>query len=317
MSRLWLRFGCFLIGYNYGILANCSEVAAKAVKRYTAAMLIIGIIWAFIGYNFTSRYVGGGTIASIAGAFIALIVVIQIERQIILTVHKSPWLGLARGVIAIVMALIGSVIIDQIIFREDIEQAQISMMDDKVDKFFPGRAKELKRQINELDSTILSKEREVNAMEAEVSKKPKIVIYNTETSTSLDSLDNPIIARKTSSSEMPNPKMAMIQPMRDHVRVLYVQKAQKDSILLTLRPQIVDEIKSNVGFLDELQVMFKIVGESKVALVMWLLWILLLFSFEILVLVSKLLEKGTDYDDTILHQMALQRKRLDLYNKTT
>jgi hypothetical protein len=56
MKDLWLKLGCFLTGYNYDILKTCSEVAAKSVKRYTAAMFIICIIWAFVGYTFTQRY---------------------------------------------------------------------------------------------------------------------------------------------------------------------------------------------------------------------------------------------------------------------
>ncbi len=45
MKHPWIRFGCFLTGYNYSILRNCSEAAFKSVKKYTAAMLIVCILW--------------------------------------------------------------------------------------------------------------------------------------------------------------------------------------------------------------------------------------------------------------------------------
>jgi hypothetical protein len=37
MNNWWLKFGCFLTGYNYNILDASSEISAKAVKRYTSA----------------------------------------------------------------------------------------------------------------------------------------------------------------------------------------------------------------------------------------------------------------------------------------
>ena len=68
MKNWWIRFGCFLTGYNYNIVRNSSEVAAKALKRYTSAMVIVCILWAFIGYVFTDRYLHGGKWGSIAGS---------------------------------------------------------------------------------------------------------------------------------------------------------------------------------------------------------------------------------------------------------
>src|SRR5690606_28991494 len=108
MKNLWIRFGCFLTGFNYRIVKNSSEVTAKSVKKYTAALLIVCIIWAFVGFTFTQRYLLGSMWASIAGAVIAVIVVIQIERQIILAVHRNIPLYIFRGCLALMMALIGA-----------------------------------------------------------------------------------------------------------------------------------------------------------------------------------------------------------------
>ena len=55
-----------------------------------------------------------------------IIIVIQIERQIILSVGKNVLVPVFRIILGIVMAIIGSVIIDQIIFREDVEKGKIS-----------------------------------------------------------------------------------------------------------------------------------------------------------------------------------------------
>ncbi len=89
MSKVWLKFGCFLIGYNYTIIRNCSEISKKAVKRYTFALMKVYTLWAFIGYFFTQRYMHGGMNGSLLGAFVFVFVIIQIERQVILSVNPG------------------------------------------------------------------------------------------------------------------------------------------------------------------------------------------------------------------------------------
>ncbi len=88
MREHWIKVGCFLTGYNYTILKNCSEVSKKTVKRYTAAMIIMCLLWGMIGYSFANRYLHAPFEASVACSVLFIIVVIQIERQIIMQTHK-------------------------------------------------------------------------------------------------------------------------------------------------------------------------------------------------------------------------------------
>lgn len=147
MKNWWIRFGCFLTGYNYNTVRNSSEVAAKAVKRYTAAMVIVCILWSFIGYTFTQRYLQANLLGCIAGAAIAVVIIVQIERQIILSMHPNAGLFIFRGCLALMMALLGAVIIDQIILKQDIELEKISYVQKRVDDVLPSRTNELKKQI--------------------------------------------------------------------------------------------------------------------------------------------------------------------------
>ena len=158
MKNIWVRFGCFLTGYNYLIVQNCSEISVKAVKRYTSALLIVCLLWAFIGFSFTSRYLTAGLIGSIVGAIIFIIIIIQIERQIILAISPSKWLYATRAVIAITMAIIGSVILDQIIFQQDIELEKITFIEARVNKALDSKTKELRVQIGNLQQAITKKQ---------------------------------------------------------------------------------------------------------------------------------------------------------------
>jgi hypothetical protein len=328
MKNKWLRFGCFLTGYNENIVMSCSEVTAKAVKRYTSALLIICILWAFIGYTFTRRYLRADVFGAIGGAIIFVIIIIQVERQIILAVRNNKWMYGFRIVLALIMALLGSIIIDQIIFKDDIEQQKIIMLDEKVKKVLPAKTEELKRQIGELDSTISAKEKERSTIVDDIYKNPTIKIINTQTapvlttSTTTDSIKNTTskqtLVNSTSStvSSIQNPKMAMIGPLDISVASLRRQMAQKDSSLIVLRTTLEEELNLKVGFLDELKLMLGLIFESKAVLGVWLLWLFFLLSLELFILVSKIGEGDNDYDATILHQMNLQKRKLELMSRS-
>lgn len=323
MGNWWIRFGCFLTGYNYGIVRNSSEVAAKAVKRYTSALLIVCIMWSFIGYSFTERYLDGGLVASIAGALIAIIIVIQIERQIILSINPSAWLYLSRGLIAIMMALIGAVIIDQIIFKQDIELEKVSFIENRVKKALPPKTEELRNQITALDSALVNKENERLRLIADVEKNPTIKSISSTTSptvvshTETDSTGRTTTTQRVQSAKSisvtntTNPKLEMIGPLVQNIKELRDQKTQKEAALINIRQKLEEDFNSKVGFLDELEIMYTLITRSNVALCVWMIWFLLLVGLELLVLVSKVNEKENDYEKTVKHHMDLQVRKLD------
>lgn len=323
MGNLWIRFGCFLTGYNYGIVRNSSEVAAKAVKRYTSALLIVCILWSFIGYSFTERYLEGGLWGSIAGAIIAVVIIIQIERQIILSISPSKGLYISRGLIATMMALIGAVIVDQIIFKQDIELEKVTFIENRVKTALPPKTEELRNQIAALDSAITTKENERLALIADVAKNPNIKSVSSNTiptvvsQTEVDSTGRTITkqrvqnAKSVTVSDIPNPKAGMIEPLQKNIDALREQKDQKETALINIRQQVEKEINSKVGFLDELEIMHTLITRSNVALGVWALWFFFLLGLELLVLISKMNEKENDYEKTVKHHMDLQVRKLE------
>lgn len=328
MKNWWIKFGCFLTGFNYGIVRNSSEVTAKSVKRFTSALIIVCIIWSFIGYSFTSRYLHGGNLSSIFGAIFFVIIIIQIERQIILSINPNTLLYFFRGIIAFLMATLGAVIMDQIIFKDDIDLEKITYLEARVKKALIPKTEELRNQILNLDSAIIKKEFERVSLIQDISKNPTTVIYSvqsstkTERSTKIDTLTGKsIIIEKSSpvsistSSNVTNPKISLIQPLEATIENLRIEKLNKENILVNIRPSVEKEITSKVGFLNELEIMYSLISHSGVALTIWLLWLFFLFGIEMLVLISKANETENDYEKTVKHHMALQIKKLELFAK--
>jgi hypothetical protein len=319
MKDLWLKTGCYITGYNHNIIKNSSELSAKTVKKNLSAILIVSILWGFIGFCFAQRYLHAGIIASSIVAIVMIVIVIQIERQIILSMGKNYLVPVFRIIIGIVMAVIGSVIIDQIIFREDVEKAKISDIQTQVNNILPVKTRELDVQIKQIDSAILLKETERAGIIEEITKKPFIKSTSSEVkhfqmqrNGSDGKLADTIVQRTDLAlTDIANPKAGLLTGIADQISQLRKQKSEKENSKINIRQELETELSSKTGFLDELKILFSILLSSWIALVVWIMFFLFLLSIEVFVLVNKFGDEKNDYESIIRHQKDVRIKMLD------
>ncbi|HTJ53225.1 MAG TPA: DUF4407 domain-containing protein [Cyclobacteriaceae bacterium] len=311
MRNRWISIGCFLTGINYDIIKTCSELSIKRVIKYTSALLIVCLLWAFIGYEFAARYLKADWYWGIGFSIIMIFIVIQIERQIILSDKKHSGIRRFRLVIGVAMALIGTVIIDQIIFVEDIEKKKLFTINEEVKKIFPERATELRVQLNEIDSTILAKENERKSITDDLARNPFVMAYETFVRT--DTSNNPVVTKVR--KQVNNPKANLLEPLDKSIADIRSEKIKMNSALVSLRPAIEADIKKHVGLLDELEVMYSLLSESYLAMFAWAIWFAFLLGLELFILVSKYGETDNDYDMRMQQQMELHFRRIELLTK--
>jgi hypothetical protein len=290
-------------------------------------MLIVCILWFFIGFTFAQRYLSSNLTGCVLAGIIAVIIIVQVEKQIILSINPSRLLLIFRSCLAFMMSILGAVIIDQILLEKDIELEKMSYIAKRVDTLLPAKTAELKKQISDLDTTINNKEAEKKPLSEDYSKSPTITVVSTQTQELMvpttfkgaSGNDSTIHVRRqvtsTQKNIIDNPKKESIKYLDSTIGSMRQQKAQKENELLHIRPALEKEMKEKTGFLDELKVMVQLISSSYVALGFWLLWILFFFFIEMLVLFSKMGDKASDYEKTVLHHMNLRIKRLDIFAK--
>jgi uncharacterized membrane protein YraQ (UPF0718 family) len=319
MKDLWLKIGCFITGYNYVLIKNSSEASAKTVKKFLSAILIVAILWGFIGYTFAQRYLHSGVLGSAIVSLVMIIIVIQIERQIILSVGKNVLVPVFRVLLGIVMAIIGSVIIDQIIFREDVEKGKISNVQTEVNNILPVKTKELDLQIKQIDSSIYLKEAERTAIIDELTKKPFIKSTTSEirhfqmqrNGNNGDKVDTLVRRTDYALNDVANPKAALLPDIASQITRLRAQKSEKENSKINIRQELETELNAKTGFLDELKILFGILLSSWIAMVVWLMFFLFFICVEVFVLINKFGEEKNDYDSIILHQKDTRIKMLE------
>ncbi|WP_131539790.1 DUF4407 domain-containing protein [Pedobacter nototheniae] len=320
----WLKTCCLLTGYNFNILSNCSEISVRKVKKYSASLLIVTIIWAFVGYCFCDRYIKLGVIGSMFGSAISILIIIQIERQILLADKTNFFLKITRIGLALLMSVIGSLIIDQIIFKDDIDKNKMASNQNQVNILLPGRTNEITNQIANLNSSLSKKEQERKDLVDDINKNPtkqitetstnQIPISNSTTDSTKKSVINTTLKKTISTSirVITNPKISQLEPIDNQIRELSIQKINKENILLRLRALLENEVKSKVGFLDELKIMLDILKQSTIALVVYIIWLSFLLLLELLILIGKSNELESDYDKTIQKQMDIHLRKIEL-----
>ena len=315
------KIGCFIIGWNYKILSGCSEASYKALKKYTSALLILVIIWAFIGYSFAQRYVGAPVWGCIVTSLIFVIVVIQIERQIILMVGHNNWVAAFRIALAIIMALLGSTIIDQIVFGTDVDKKRVELIGEEVNRLAPVRQREIQLEIDRFNAEIDSLENKNIFLSDEIAKNPTIYAFNTiNTETPVlqeDGTYKNIESKTTSRTSQPNPRIQELESNSTRLAEMRVRLNELTDSKLKVSAEIKEELEKNKGFLEELRALYQIIKSDWIALAFYIILFCFFFSLELLVLTSKLGDKKCDYDLIVMHQLQIKTDALnELVNKS-
>jgi hypothetical protein len=309
---MFTKFNCFITGFNYQLITSCSEEAKKMTKRYAGLLILISLVWFAIGFSFATRYLNLGLFGGVFMASICVVAIILIERNIILsTKKKNSGLVIFRVILALVMAIIGSLIIDQIIFAEDVDERRIIVIQNKVNASFPIKSKELKEQIFQLNSQMKQFESRRDKLANDVSKNPTIKSFSS--SSNVSSQGDSVTTRtlSVSSNDIPNPKIEQLTNVQQQLTTSFSLLKSKNNELLQLRDDLQKEFEKRRGFLDELKILYDVVIESNLSIIVYLMWFVFFLAIEMFIVFSKIGESENDYHRLIQQQVDLHLRRLE------
>ncbi|RZK41173.1 MAG: DUF4407 domain-containing protein [Pedobacter sp.] len=319
MRNWWLKTSCFLTGWNINILDSCTEVSRKQLKKYASAILILVIIWALTGYLFSQRYIGTPWWGSLIAALFFSIIIIQIERVVILTVGKNKFSTIFRIFLALIMAILGSTILDQIIFKKDIEKKMIEIVDRQVEEQLPKRLIIINSKLAELQHEIDSLDKRTLDLYNDISSRPTIKTISSSTVflkiQQPDGSIKTVPQHTTSTNPIENPKNKEVTNNILHLEQLRKQKEEYTNKKLASEKLLRSELKSTQGFLEELSAIKEILSEKPIALIFYLILFSFLVCLELLVLSSKIGDTKSDYDLVVEHQLDRKIKMLSELKK--
>ncbi|MBP3551852.1 MAG: DUF4407 domain-containing protein [Bacteroidaceae bacterium] len=312
------KFACFLIGWNATLLKECGESSRRTLRKYMSAIIILSIIWGTIGYCFAERYIGlESLIGKLSTSFVFMTIIICVERYIILTGKLSKIMATVRVLIAMLMAVLGSTIFDQIIFKNDVEFEKKEYITEKVNSEVPKRNQLIENELRALQADIDSLSR-INAyLSEEIEKKPatQITTYdNVKKAVGIDDEGNPIYANEVSKTThvIANPLIEQRKANEEISKQYNDRKVNLQNLKLETEKNVREEFEaSSTGFLQELEILFKqIIFKKPIAAAFYIFLFLFLMLLEMLVVMTKGGDGDSDYDLIVQHQQRIKAETL-------
>lgn len=308
------NIGCFLIGWDKNILKECGEASYRQYRKLLSAICIMMVLWGTIGYCFADRYINiESCVLKICVSIAFMFIVLCVERVIILTVGRARLMSVMRVLLALCMAILGSCIFDQIIFRNDIQQTIQEHREDVIKETIVKRM-----SIYENDERRISQEMDsLNGVSAslreELLKNPTIRIVNTTTHEQPGGYDengNPkkVKISTTNIEEIPNPLTEQSKAIDNQIQIYQQQLEQIRLDKRDLAEKVTSEVTSRpLGFIEELEATLEVVSNSWISLAFYVILFCFLTFLELFVLTIKMGENKCDYELIVEHQLNLKK----------
>lgn len=308
------NIGCFLIGWDKNILKECGEASYRQYRKLLSAICIMMVLWGTIGYCFAERYINiESFVLKVCVSMVFMLIVLCVERVIILTVGKARLMSFMRVLLALCMAILGSCIFDQIIFRNDIQQTiqenRENVITETVKKRLSIYESDILRITNEMDS--LSKATLV--LNEELQKRPIIRGTNVSTQEQVIGLDEngkpkKVKTQTVNSVTMANPLAEQLKANNEQIQIYANQLEQ----LRQDKKNVADAVRLEVegrtpGFIEELEATLNVVSNSPISLAFYIVLFCFLTFLELFVLTIKMGENKCDYELVVENQLFLKR----------
>ena len=308
------NIGCFLIGWNKNILKECGEASYRQFRKLLSALCIMMVLWGTIGYCFADRYINiESCLLKICVALAFMFIVLCVERVIILTVGKARMMSFMRVLLALCMAILGSCIFDQIIFRNDIQQAIQEHREDIIKVTITKRLSiydsDIQRITHEMDS--LSKATII--LGEELQKRPTIQGTNVSTQEQVVGMDEngkpkKVKVQSVNTVTMANPLAEQLKANNDQIQIYSNQLEQLRQDKKDIAQKTTEEVSQRApGFIEELEATLKVVSQSWISLAFYVILFCFLTFLELFVLTIKMGENKCDYELIVEHQLSLKK----------
>lgn len=115
-----LKLASLLIGENPARTALFQPASQRKIQLLASCLLIPVVLWFLNGYLLVSQVLRGSLAAALLTASVAALVIFLIERSVIMA-KGSKTITIFRFLLGIVVALLGSVSLDEVVFQQDID----------------------------------------------------------------------------------------------------------------------------------------------------------------------------------------------------
>lgn len=317
------NIGCFLIGWNKNILSECGEASHRQYRKLLSAICIMMVLWGTIGYCFADRYINIESCAlKLCVSLAFMFIVLCVERVIILTVGRARLMSFMRVLLALCMAILGSCIFDQIIFRNDIQQTIQDNREDVISETIKKRMSVFESDERRITHEMDSLNKATITLGEELMRRPTIKSVNVSTQEQVVGVDengNPkkVKIKNSDIVNIPNPLAEQLKSNNSQIEIYQNQLEQLRQDKKDIAQKVTEEVSSRpLGFIEELEATLAVVSNSWISLAFYVILFCFLTFLELFVLTIKMGENKCDYELIVENQLTLKKNLMDQTSKS-
>ena len=294
-----LKTACFFTGDNYTLVAVDTPASKKKIVAMALAMMVPVLIWVFNGFMLSFQVLNTGLGWALLTAIVSGTIVFMIEKLIIMA-NGNVWLTFFRVLIGLIVGLLGSIAIDEVVFKNDIDISVASLKETNIIAAKKSAAAEFMDLNNYTNIDKGIEDAKGNFDTAEANAVAEADGTNGTKTRGLGGIAKLKLQKA-------NERKADLGNMVDKKRILNVAK---DSLVN------IAELRAKKSFnehalLIRIKALFQLVSEDGYMLTIYALFTLLMFFFEFLVVILKLTWKKTNYERRLEMIESTGQKRME------
>lgn len=278
-----LKIYSIIIGENPKYTATFQPASKRKIALYANCLIVPVILWFINGYLLVSNVLEGGVFSAILTAFIAAFIIFLIERAMLMS-NGSKSIFWFRIFLGIIVASLGSISLDEVIFKHDIDNQVAYYKQAEIDSAVKNVEQKFQNQIGLQQSIVNQKGLE----------------WNQSLKDAKGEADG-----STGSHQKQVGKIALLKMNVAEKQQLDYKTENNKLVALSIS---VDTAKANAKRLAEanfngnallirIRAMFDLISQDKFMLGVYILFTLFLFCLEFLVVLIKIGSKNSIDED--------------------
>lgn len=296
-----LKLYCFITGDDYDLLKNETPASRKKVALLATSLAVPVLIWFIVTILMVSQVLNHSLLTAVFSGLFAAAIIFVIERGIIMS-GVSKVIGIFRIALGFVVAILGAVCLDEVIFKEDIEQQLVKDFNVEIQEEQAKVAREYQAKFSaQEEQTRLKYDAWQRALEDAKRESDGSGGSGTKGVHSITRLKLQIASQNEKDYQKEQAALAAL-------------KAEVDSERNKIKEKL-EAAFSKHSFLHRIKAMFNLIKNDTWMLLIYSLMTAFFFFLEFLVVILKLFMDETNYERKVQLIEAIGVERMKLLSK--
>ena len=292
-----LRFSTMITGDDYRMLRKDTPKSRKKVNALASSVFIPVLMWGINAFLLLHKVFEENLHVSLLTAMICALLIFLVERSIVMS--KGIWAMVFRIFLGLVIASIGAISLDEVIFAKDIDQQM------ELNKLTLIGEKQLEKEKEYIPR--------IEKLEEDV--KNKNAVWLDALKSAEKEADGTGGSGVRGIHGITKLKLQIATEKEEHYHSAKTALAQLLIKMETEKAGIKAELENSYdshALLNRIKAMFDLVLQDRYVMIAYVLFFLLVFFMEFMVVITKMTWGETNYERNLEMIEELGKKRMDI-----